>query len=80
MKRLRVLEDQGYVTRKVSEEDGRILVFSLTKKGYDVLDAIQPIYQKAIVDMFSHIPEMDIQIAQKVFIRMIVDIEASQRK
>lgn len=59
------LEKQGLVRRERSEEDRRMIMVSLTEKGYQVIERILPGHVKAIVEEMSILsPQEQIELGQ----------------
>ena len=55
------LEKKTYVERKVSENDRRITLVSLTPSGQKFMEEIFPQHSKIIQDLFSELPQEDIE-------------------
>ena len=55
------LEKKTYVERKVSENDRRITLVSLTPSGQKFMEEIFPQHSKIIQDLFGELPQEDIE-------------------
>lgn len=56
---------EGLVERKVDENDGRVFIASLTKKGYQLIESIIPDHTKHISEMFEALTEDELKCFRK---------------
>jgi DNA-binding MarR family transcriptional regulator len=52
-KKLRSLEENGFIDRSIDTHDKRIYHFQLTEKSIKALAEITPIYENALEDIFE---------------------------
>lgn len=65
-KKIKFLEDNGFITRHIDTLDKRVFRFLVTKKGNDAMKTISPIYEDAITEIFHWITDSEMQIWQKI--------------
>lgn len=74
-KKIKSLEDNGFITREVDKNDKRVWRFFLTKKASDVLKKIHPIYEECNKHIFTHIETKDIQTALSVIAQVLENLK-----
>lgn len=60
-KKIKSLESNGFIKRKIDENDKRVFRFTLTKKANEALKKISPIYDSAISLIFYWITEDELK-------------------
>lgn len=65
-KKIKFLEDNGFITRHIDTLDKRVFRFLVTKKGNDAMKKVSPIYENAICEIFDWISDTEMQIWQKI--------------
>lgn len=62
-KKLKFLEENGFITREIDQNDKRVFRFSLTKKANESMQKISPIYEEAVCRLFTGIDEKNIDVS-----------------
>lgn len=57
----KILENKGFIVRKIDSNDKRIWYFSLTPKGGKILESILPNYEKAICKLYEFLNKNKIE-------------------
>ena len=65
-KKLKFLEENGFISRSVDADDRRVFHFHLTKKSEEALREITPSYENALREVFRGIQASDIALVTKV--------------
>lgn len=83
--RIGQLEEQGYVTRKSCEEDGRGQWCSLTDKGFETLEKAAPHHVEAVLTNFIEAVDVDevqsfIEVLNKISPSVPVHIQPKKAK
>jgi DNA-binding MarR family transcriptional regulator len=72
------LEANGIVERRRAEQDRRMCMVSLTRKGREILDECQATWLALWKEHFGDIPDEDLSAASKVLQRMIWLLDVMQ--
>ena len=56
---LKTLEKFGYAERSRSEDDGRLVLVSLTTSGRELMEHLFPAFNRQEMDLISHVPAAD---------------------
>ncbi|MEI6118187.1 MAG: MarR family transcriptional regulator [bacterium] len=62
-KKLKTLEEHGFIKRKIDIQDKRIFRFTATKKAQQSIKKVGPIYEKNIALIFDGINNKDLNTA-----------------
>lgn len=65
-KKLKFLEENGFITREIDKIDKRVFRFSMTQKALDSIQKISPIYEEALRRLFIWINEEKIECSYNV--------------
>ena len=65
-KKLKFLEENGFIKREIDKNDKRVFRFSMTQKALDSIQKISPIYEEALRRLFIWIDEKNIECSYNV--------------
>lgn len=64
-KKLKYLEEHGFIWRNIDPDDKRVIHFHLTQKSQNALRKITPTYEHALWDIFEWVTSNDIERVQR---------------
>jgi len=65
--KLAELEKKGLIKRAVSLQDKRIWIFTLQKKGVELINTVQPKHEALVSDLFKNLNNQEIKELIRVF-------------
>lgn len=65
-KKIKFLEENGFITREIDKNDKRVFRFSMTKKATQAMEKISPIYESAVCQLFTGIDDEKIECSYTV--------------
>ena len=74
-KKLKFLEDGGFVSRSIDSVDRRVFRFRLTQKAVEAIERISPAYDAATALIFLGIPDREIETAIRVLGKCLKNCE-----
>jgi DNA-binding MarR family transcriptional regulator len=78
-KKIKMLEDNGFVQRKIDQHDKRIFRFTITKKAEKNIQKIGPIYEKNIAMIFEWITNKEVKIGFELISRCLENLKNKQK-
>jgi DNA-binding MarR family transcriptional regulator len=78
-KKIKMLEDNGFVKRTIDQHDKRIFRFTITKKAEKNIQKIGPIYEKNIAMIFEWITNKELHIGFELISRCLENLKNKQK-
>ena len=78
-KKIRMLEENKFITRSIDKKDKRIFRFTATEKAQKSLKKVGPIYEKNIAEIFGGIKDKEIETAFTVVTKCLKNLMTQKK-
>lgn len=65
-KKLRFLEENGFIERSIDMNDKRVYRFSMTDKALRAMEAVAPLYENALNMIFTNVSEKHLEVSARM--------------
>ncbi len=79
-KKIKALEENGFIIREIDEKDKRVFRFKTTIKANKALKKISPIYEDIVWKIFEWVEHEELGIAYNVVIKCLENLENRKRE